>query len=84
MLGHRLIETFGSPERVFRASERALLGVSGLGRTRLIKLMDPQLAAQADAELDRATEAGVRLIRSTPPNTPPCSRAWNTTRCCSG
>ncbi len=60
-LARRLLDTFGSVETIFGASEKELASVSGMNATRLQALrrvpeMDPR------PELERAAEAGVTLL----------------------
>ncbi len=42
VLGHRLLDAFGSPEDVFAASRLELKRVEGVGEARVARLLDPQ------------------------------------------
>jgi DNA processing protein len=70
VLGHRLIEAFGDPAAVFRASAARLKTVPGLGPARIARLTDPGVAREAREELDRARDSGVRLIARDDPAFP--------------
>lgn len=58
----RMIAAFGSAEAVFRASERDLLRVQGVGTDRATSFRQSMDQTRAGDELARAEELGVRLL----------------------
>jgi len=71
VLAHRLLAAFGTPEAALAASERALLGVSGLGPSRARRLLDPAIRRAAQDEARRIAEAGARLVTFADDEYPP-------------
>ena len=74
VLGHRLLGALGSPEAVFAATERQLLSVSGLGASRVARLMDSTVQRVAHEEAERVRAAGVRLVTLADEEYPPLLR----------
>lgn len=70
MLAHRLLAAFQAPEAIFAASERELLGVNGLGKGRVARLMDPSALRLAREEIERASDDGVHLVTLADPEYP--------------
>lgn len=62
VLAHRLLGAVGDPEKIFASGEKTLLAVTGMGRGRLEKLLDPSVPRAAADELDRCEAAGVSLV----------------------
>lgn len=62
VLAHRLLDAFGDPESIFSANQKSLLGVPGMGRSRVERLLDPEVARAARAEAERCAAAGVELV----------------------
>jgi DNA processing protein len=58
----RMIAAFGSAEAIFRASERDLLRVQGVGTDRAASFRQSMDQTRAGDELARAGELGVRLL----------------------
>lgn len=72
----RLLEAFGTPERVLAASAAELERVKGIGRGRagsFVKGMR-ESASQVDAELELASSLGVSLVAISDPAYPPLLR----------
>lgn len=70
VLAHRLLAAFQAPEAIFAASERELLGVNGLGKGRVARLMDPSALRLAREEIERASDDGVHLVTLADPEYP--------------
>lgn len=62
VLAHRLLGALGDPASIFTAKQKALLGVPGLGRARVERLLDPEVARAAQAEAARCEQAGINLV----------------------
>ena len=69
---HRLLQRFGSPERVLTASRRTLDEIPGLKRTSIEAIKSRTLVEEsAKRELGRVQELNLRLLRWGTPEYPP-------------
>lgn len=62
VLAHRLLAAFENPESIFSANQKTLMGVPGLGRARVERLLDPEVARKARSEAQRCENGGVSLV----------------------
>lgn len=62
VLARRLLSSVGDPEKIFASTQKALLSIPGLGRSRVDRLLDPEVARAARDELDRCEAAGVTIV----------------------
>lgn len=66
----RLLEAFGSPERVFSAPPEALKAFSGVGAKAAGQIKDFRQWDQVEAELEKAHSLGVTILPCTDPSYP--------------
>jgi DNA processing protein len=67
----RLLERFGSPERVFQADLTALQSIEGLRKTTALAIVKFRRAEKIDRELDRLEQQGVGILTFNDPLYPP-------------
>jgi len=70
LLGKRLIDAFDSPQKVFNASDEALLRVAGITRRHVAALRTHQMPASVAAELELAARRGYCIVTLADPEYP--------------
>ncbi len=70
LLGKRLIERFGSPEKVFQAPPKALMGVAGMTPPLVAALSCARTPDRLKEELDRAVKKNYQVVPLTDPRYP--------------
>ncbi len=74
LLFKRLLDAFGSPEAVLAASAERLAAVDGVSRKLARAVTGQRISKSAEAALDRALEAGYRVVTLHDPAYPPLLR----------
>lgn len=74
ILYKRLLERFGSPEKVFAASPEALSSIQGISHAMAVSIRSQASSTFADRESDRLCRSSARLVTFTSDSYPPLLR----------
>jgi DNA processing protein len=70
-----LLERFGEPERIFRASLTELSGVEGIRKEVALAISERRLSGNPEKELEKAEKQGVRILTYSDPAYPALLKA---------
>lgn len=74
-LFHRLVDTLGSPEQVFRSSRKDLLRVEGIGEKVAMEILKFELDRQIEREWHFIEKLGLEVLTLESPEYPPLLKA---------